>query len=121
MLPFSVAIVRFVAGLIFVVFGLGKFVAHATEASSFATYGLPYPGAFVYAIGVIELLFGMLLLVGLRTRVAAVVLAGNMVGAIATAGRVEGGVINLGLAPALLVAMLFLLRAGPGRFALERR
>ena len=73
MLPLTVAIVRFVAGLSFVV-------------------------------------FGMLLLVGLRTRVAAVVPAGNMLGAIATAGT-----------PALLVAMLFLLRAGPGSFALERR
>ncbi len=73
MLPLTVAIVRFVAGLSFVV-------------------------------------FGMLLLVGLRTRVAAVVPAGNMLGAIATAGT-----------RALLVGMLFLLRAGPGSFALERR
>lgn len=121
MLPFGAALVRILAGLIFVVFGLGKFISHASETSSFATYGLPHPSAFAYAIGVVELLFGALLLVGLRARVAAVVLAGDMVGAISTAGRIEGGVINLGLAPALLLAMLFLLWAGPGRWALERR
>jgi len=43
------------------------------------------------------------------------------VGAIATAGRVEGGSFNLGVAPALLLAMLFLVWAGPGRLALDGR
>jgi len=44
-----------------------------------------------------------------------------MVGAIAAAGPVEGGAINLGLAPALLLAMLFLVWTGAGRFALDER
>jgi hypothetical protein len=44
-----------------------------------------------------------------------------MIGAIATAGRVEGGSFNLGVAPLLLVAMLFLLWAGPGLLAFDHR
>ena len=62
---------------------------------------------------------GALLIAGLLTRPAAALLAGDMVGAIVTAGRVEGGAINLVLAPSLLVAMLFLLWAGPGRWAVD--
>ncbi len=43
----------------------------------------------------------------------------TLIGAIATAGRVEGGAFNLGLAPALLVVMLLLLWVGSGRPALD--
>ena len=115
------AFLRITSGLIFVVFGLGKFVSHASEARSFARYGLPWPGVFASAIGGLELVLGLLLLVGLATRLVALILAGDMIGAIATAGRVEGGAINLGLAPALLVVMLFLIWAGAGRRSLDDR
>ncbi len=56
----------------------------------------------------------MLLIAGLLTRPAAALLAGDMVGAIVTAGRVEGGAINLVLAPTLLVAMLVPALGGAG-------
>src|SRR5689334_18012832 len=95
--------VRIVSGAIFVVFGVYKFTDHAHETASFTTYGLPSPSAFAYAVGVLEIVGGGLLVVGFLTRVAAAMLAGDMVGAIATAGPVEGGAINLVLAPALLV------------------
>ena len=115
------ALLRVACGVIFVAFGLGKFTAHASEARSFAKYGLPSPGLFASAIGVLELALGLLLVAGLATRLAAVMLAGEMVGAIATAGRVEGGAINLGLAPALLVVMLFLVWSGAGRWSVDAR
>jgi len=113
-------VVRLVAGGIFLVFGMEKFTDHVSELRSFRTYGLPAPDAFVYSIGVVEIAGGVLLLLGLATRPAALMLAGDMIGAIATAGVVEGGGINLGLAPALLAAMLFLMWAGSGRVALDR-
>jgi putative oxidoreductase len=113
--------IRIAAGGIFLVFGIYKFTDHAHETSSFETYGLPAPGQFAYAIGVVEILFGILLAFGLGTRLAALVLAGDMVAAIVTAGRVEGGAINLVLAPALLVGMLALVWIGPGRWALDGR
>jgi putative oxidoreductase len=89
--------------------------------NSFEDYGLPSPDAFVYAIGVIEVVGGLLLLIGLATRLAALVLAGDMVGAIVASGIGEGEAISLTLAPALLVAMAYLLWVGPGTHAVDRR
>ncbi len=114
-------VIRVVSGGIFLVFGIYKFTNHAKETASFDSYGLPSPSLFASAIGVVEVVGGLLLLVGLLTRPAGLMLAGDMAGAIATAGPVEGGAINLGLAPALLVAMLALAWIGPGRWALDGR
>ena len=106
-------LVRVAAGLVFVAFSFGKFLRHAEEASAFDRYGLPWPDLFTYAIGATELVCGGLLVLGIAPRLVALVLAGNMVGAISTAGRIDGGPIHLGLAPLLLGGMLFLLWAGP--------
>jgi uncharacterized membrane protein YphA (DoxX/SURF4 family) len=108
--------VRWAAAIVFVVFGAGKFVNHASELASFRTYALPAPDVFVYFIGVLEITGGLLLAAGLLVRLAAVALAGDMVGAIVVSGLVQGEFISLTLAPALLVAMLVLIRvAAPGR------
>jgi putative oxidoreductase len=114
-------LVRLASGAIFIVFGAGKFVNHPTEVDSFDTYGLPSPDAFVYAIGTIEIVGGALLLLGLATRLAALVLAGDMVGAITVSGIGEGEAISLTLAPALLIAMLYLLWRGAGERSLDAR
>lgn len=113
--------VRVVAGAVFVSVSTGKFLDHMQEAVDFKSYGIPVPDAAVYAVGALELVGGLLLVFGLFTRVAALLLAANMVGAISTAGVMEGGSFNLGVAPALLIAMVFLLWAGPGAFALDNR
>ena len=113
--------VRLGAGAVFIAFGAAKFATHASEVDSFQTYGLPFPDAFVYAIGVLELLGGALLIAGLATRLAAAVLAGDMVGAVVVSGILQGEAISLTLAPAQLAAMIDLLRTGPGAHALARR
>ena len=111
---------RWLAGAVFVVFGVGKFTAHGHEVESFESYGLPAPDAFVYTVGTLEIVGGVLLLTGLLTRLVALALAGNMVGAIVASGIGEGEVVpSLTLAPALLAAMLFLLWVGPGSRALD--
>jgi putative oxidoreductase len=117
----ALAALRLTAGAILVAFGVAKFANHGAEAASFDRYGLPDPNLFAYAIGALEAGLGLLLLLGLRTRLAAIVLAGNMIGAIATAGRVEGGLVNLGLAPALLLVLLVVAVRGPGRWSLDAR
>ena len=114
-------LVRLGAGAVFVIFGVGKFTSHASEVVSFHTYGLPSPDTFVYVIGVIEVIGGALLIAGLATRVAALVLTGDMIGAIIVSGVGQGEAISLTLAPAQLVAMLFVLWSGPGKRALDRR
>ena len=113
-------LLRLASGGVFVAFGAGKFLNHASELASFRTYGLPAPEAFVALIGVIELVGGVLLIAGVLTRPAALVLAGDMVGAIIVSGVAKGELISLTLAPAELVAMLVLLWTGPGAHALRR-
>jgi putative oxidoreductase len=113
--------IRVVTGVLFITFSTGKFVDHMKEAVDFNHYGVPVADTTVYLVGVVELVGGLLLVVGLFTRAAALLLAVNMVGAITTAGRVDGGSFHLGIAPTLLVAMLFLLWAGPGVLALDSK
>ena len=102
-------LVRLAAGAVFVVFGAGKFVNHSSEVDSFDKYGLPAPDAFVYVIGVVEVVGGLLLIGGFAVTLAALVLAGDMVGAIVASGIRHGELISLTLAPALLAAMVYLL------------
>jgi uncharacterized membrane protein YphA (DoxX/SURF4 family) len=104
--------IRWAAGLVFVAFGSAKFVNHASELASFRLYGLPAPEAFVYVIGIVEIAGGLLIASGRLVRGAAIVLAGDMVGAIVVSGIGRGEYISLTLAPLLLAAMLFLIRAG---------
>ena len=102
---------RLTAGAVFVVFGLGKFIDYDAELASFRHYSLPLPEVMVIVIGVVELAGGALLLAGRYVRPAAFVLAGDMLGAIVIAGLGRGEVFpSLTLAPALLVAMVVLLR-----------
>ena len=112
---------RLAGGTVFVVFGVGKFTNHASELASFHQYGLPAADTFVYVIGVVELVGGVLLIIGLATRLAAIVLAGDMVGAIIVSGIGLGELVSLTLAPAELALCSFLLWTGPGAFALDRR
>ena len=112
---------RLLAGAVFLGFSVGKFVRHGAEAAALDRYGLPFPDASTYAVGVIELAGGAMLVLGLGTRPAALALACDMLGAITTAGRIEGGPVHLGLAPALLVMMLLVIWIGPGDRSLDRR
>jgi putative oxidoreductase len=110
---------RLVSGGVFVAFGIGKFVNHPSELASFKAYGLPAPAVFVVVVGVIELVGGLLVMTGALTRPAALVLAGDMIGAIVVSGIAKGELISLTLAPAELVAMLVLLYTGPGRLSVR--
>jgi putative oxidoreductase len=116
-----VALTRWAAGIIFLIFGAAKFSNHAAELASFRHYPLPAPGLFVYLVGVIEIGGGLLLIMGLLTRLAALALAADMIGAIVISGLGRGELVSLTLAPLLLVAMISLLRYGAGCWSLDRR
>src|SRR5436190_21728917 len=99
----ALLVLRLLSGGVFVAFGVGKFVNRASELASFKSYSLPAPEVLVVVIGVIELVGGLLLIAGVLTRPAALVLAGDMIGAIVLSGVAKGEVISLTLAPAALV------------------
>lgn len=114
-------LLRLTAGVIFVAFSIGKFIHYEAERNALDRYGIPFPEVTTYLVGVLELVGGIALILGFLTRPAALALAGNMIGAISTAGRIEGGWIHLGLAPALLAAMLVLLWTGAGARSVDLR
>lgn len=88
--------------------------------ASFERWGLPAPELFVPALGVAEAVAGVLLVVGLATRSAAILLAAIMVGALLTAGVADGGVHIV--APGVLaVPCAILARFGGGAWQLGRR
>jgi uncharacterized membrane protein YphA (DoxX/SURF4 family) len=93
--------------------------ARRSRSAVFVRFGLPPWIAIVYLVGLLEVVSGLML--GLLTRLTAAALAANMAGAVLTAGIAVGGPIHLGLAPALLLATLYLLWAGPGAPALDVR
>jgi putative oxidoreductase len=112
-------VIRLTCGPALVGFGLGKFVDHAQELQDFRGFGVPLPEVSVYVAGVIELVGGMLLIVGLLTRVAALAVALNLVGALLTAGLTEGGTFHLVVGPTLLALMLVLVGTGAGALSLD--
>ena len=112
-------LVALAAGGIFVAFGVGHFANHGSEVAAFRGYQVPCATLAVWAGGVVELSGGAALLLGLLVRPAAAALGVDLMGVLATAGRVEGGFVNLGLASLLLAAMVFLVWAGPGALTID--
>jgi uncharacterized membrane protein YphA (DoxX/SURF4 family) len=114
----QLARVTMITGVIFVFAGLVKFVFHHWELHAFESFGLPWPSALEIFAGVLETAGGVLLVARRFIMPVAALLAVTMIVAIASSGIGHGDVIpSLTLAPALLLATLYLLargRASPG-------
>lgn len=107
--PRLAAVVRVVAGTLFVWFGVPKFTDHAGWVAGFGSYGLPESSLLVYGTGLAEVLGGLALVAGVAVRVVAALLALVMAGAVISGGIIGGNASSLTLAPALLVASVFVL------------
>jgi uncharacterized membrane protein YphA (DoxX/SURF4 family) len=113
--------VALLTGVTFVVAGLVKFVFHHWELHAFRSFGLPWPSALEVFAGVLETLGGILLARRRAVVPAAALLGVTMVVAIISSGIGHGDVIpSLTLAPALLLATLFLLVRGLGLVGTRR-
>ena len=78
-------LVRLMVGLVFVSEGLQKFLFPALRGPGrFGEIGFPAPEFFGYGVGLVEVVCGVLLLIGLYTRWAAVPLIVIMLGALFT-------------------------------------
>jgi len=82
----AVIVIRLLVGWVFVCEGVGKFLYPAQQgAGRFAKIpAIPAPEFFGPFVGTVEIVFGMLVLLGLLTRVAALVLILNISVAILT-------------------------------------
>jgi uncharacterized membrane protein YphA (DoxX/SURF4 family) len=102
--------IAILSGLIFIGAGLVKFLFHHWELHAFQSFGLPWPSALEIFAGVLETVGGILLVARRWVAPTAFLLAVTMVVAIVSSGIGHGDVIpSLTLAPALLLAMLYLL------------
>ncbi len=77
--PRATLLIRLMVGVVFVSEGLQKFV-HPDElgAGRFARIGIPWPSALGPFVGAVEISCGLLVLIGLLTRFAAVPLVATM-------------------------------------------
>lgn len=83
--PSATIIIRFLAGGVFFVEGVKKFLFSAQwGAGRFAHIGIPLPDIAGLFVGVVEIVCGILLLLGLLTRLGAILLLIDISVAIAT-------------------------------------
>ncbi len=115
--PYAYAVVRILFGLLFAMHGSQKLFGvpggHAVKLASMAG-----------AAGVIELTCGLLMAIGLFTRIAAFIACGEMAFAyfMVHAPRAFLPIINQGeLAVVYCFAFLFIAAHGPGPFSLDRK
>jgi putative oxidoreductase len=73
----SVAILvgRVLLSILFILSGFAKLTAISGTAGWFASIGLPFPTLTTVVVGLVELLGGLAILVGFKTRIAAILLA----------------------------------------------
>ena len=123
--PFLLA-VRLYWGWQFVQDGWGKLNHLAKVTDFFASLGLPAPGLTAAFIGGLELAGGILLAIGLGSRLISLLLTGNMLMAYITADREALFSIFsdpdkfYGAAPyTYLFASLIVLIFGPGKFCVD--
>jgi putative oxidoreductase len=124
---FAPLILRVMAGIIMVVHGWQKLQGGPANFGSqaLANLGVPLPGFMGYVVTFVELIGGILLIVGLISRLAALILAIEMVfttllvkinvGFIGSPGSGAGAEFDL----ILLAAFLAILLVGPGRLSLD--
>jgi len=117
----STLVLRVVVGVFFIPTGLGKLVNHDTYVERFERWGFgAAAGEVAILVGILEVACGLMLVLGILPRLAALALAGNMVGALVTAGRIDGGQ-DIWLPLVLIAALSAVVVWGAGRWALVGR
>ncbi len=127
--------VRLLVGLVFLSEGIQKFLyPHQLGPGRFERIGIPAATFFANLDGVVEIACGTMVVLGLLTRIAAIPLLVDIVGAIVLTKLPElqpGGFLGVqgfwGMAHdartdlSMLLGLLFLLWAGPCRWSLDAR
>ncbi len=126
----GILLIRLAAGLIFFTQGILKFTDPQMGIVRFTRIGFPLPGFTAHFVGAFEIACGLLVLLGLRTRLAALPLLIVISTAIATTKIPELFRANQGFwftvsdartDFAMLCSLLFLIVAGGGGWSLDAR
>jgi putative oxidoreductase len=116
-------LVRLTLGLVFLTTGWGKLHSLGDVTEFFRSLNIPAPGVQAAFVSTIEFAGGVLLIVGLGTRIVSALLIGVMAVAIYTAKLPElHGVVDLANTIELtyLVMFVWLVVAGAGAISLDR-
>ena len=126
----GLAFSRLALGIIFVVSGVGKVFAIGPKATGIDAFAgmlaqleIPLPTVAAWGVGVLELVGGILLLIGLLTRIVAALLAVDMAVATVLVHLPNGFVVSDGGYEYTLVLMLSALGlalSGPGVISVKR-
>jgi putative oxidoreductase len=119
-LSLGLAVLRVAVATIFIRHGAQKlFVSgFAGVAGAFTHMGIPFPGLMGPLIGLLEFFGGLALVAGLLTRLVALGLVFDMLGAIVLV-RLAGGFSKYELEFLLLGSSLALVLTGAGRFSVD--
>jgi uncharacterized membrane protein YphA (DoxX/SURF4 family) len=128
--PASILLIRLAVGLIFFTQGILKYIDPNMGVVRFTRIGFPHPYFIAHCVGTIEIVCGLLMLVGLWTKAAAVPLLIVIVTAIATTKIPELFRANQGFWYmvsdartdfAMLCSLLFVILLGGGAWSLDTR
>jgi putative oxidoreductase len=121
--PLAPLLARVTVGTIFVSTGWGKLHNLDKVIEFFTELGIPAPALQAPFVAAVEFVGGALVLAGIGSRIASLMLSGTMVVAILTAKRADiAGVTDLfGVVEwTYLVLLVWIAIAGPGALSLER-
>ncbi|HEX4304198.1 MAG TPA: DoxX family protein [Rhizomicrobium sp.] len=122
--PYLLSILRIVSGLLFLEHGMQKILHFPPMPAAMASAIPPKMMPIIMAAGFIELIGGALITVGLATRLAAFICAGEMAIAYFMGHMARGGFfpsLNGGDAAILFCFIfLYIAAAGPGPLAISR-
>lgn len=109
---------RIIAGIGFMMHGIPKLLDIQGTQNSFTNMGLPPELAII--IGLLEFIGGLAILLGILTRIAAALLAIDMIGAILQVKLSKGFIGGYELDLLYLAIMISLLISGPGSLSIEK-
>src|SRR5215470_8076434 len=127
--PAAVLLIRLLVGAVFLSEGIQKFLFPAAlGVGRFTKIGIPAPGVMAPFVGVVEIVCGLLLIVGLFTRLATIPLLIDILVAIATTKipmLLTDGFWKMAHEArtdyAMLLGLVFLLLVGAGPLAIDSR
>ena len=119
---FGLLILRVGLGVAFMIHGFPKLMGGPDRWSGLgSSVGLPMPVVFGFLAAVSETVGGLLLVLGLGFRVACILLAGTMVGALTYHLKDGDGFDEYAHALESLIVFVALIFIGPGKYSIDKK